>query len=165
MQEDDKSLSTLGMGGMLIAHQNSFIDQANQLETEGILDQVYALMANGTSMGVVAQALGVNVGRLKNILKSTTNRQQRYHIARMSHQADSSYDSLRMFKDSTFMIKEEASAAKHHMSVITAATTSLNNISEQASGPSVIVNTQINYGAGMDTPPLPNDIKQVYDDR
>ena len=165
MQDDLPSVDQLPVeltrGGMLIQYENSFTDQANTLESEGILDQVYTLMANGTPIGQLAKALIMTHDRLKNILKSSPSRQRRYNIARTSALADGSLDTLALFKGHTFMLKEEAAAAKHHVNMVGVASNALGREENEEGGSKIVVNTQINYGSGMDAPPLPDDLKKV----
>lgn len=150
-------------GGLLIQHDNSFVDQANTLESEGVIDQIYTLLANGTPIGVMANTLVMTPDRLKNILKSSPARMRRYNAARLSRLADKSLDTLSNFSATTAMLKEESSAAKHHLGIVNAATGALGKEAEEGAGNNIVVNTQMNFGVGMETPPIPDDLKGVID--
>ena len=165
MQENqlsDKLPAEIIRGGLLIQYENSFVDQANTLESEGIMDQMYALLANGTPIGVMANALAMTTDRLKNILKSSPTRMKRYKASRLSRLADKSLDTLDHFSNATFMLKEESAAARHHLGIVNTASNVLGR-EEVETGNSIVVNTQMNFGVGMETPPVPDDLKGVID--
>lgn len=163
MPNDQKLPDNIGLAGMLIQSEYSFLDQADVLEQEGVLEQAYTLLSNGVAVGYLAQALGMTVDRMKNILKSSTLRTKRYNAARLNKLADKSFDALDLFSVKNFLLKEESSAARHHLAVIQAATNALGREGDEGNGSKIVMNTQINYGTGMEKPELPHELENILE--
>ena len=156
-----QELADFAYGGILLQAENSFIDEGDSLESSGILEQCYTMIANGIPVDELATALGIPTPRLDNILKSSAGRMAKFFLAESACLAGSSVKVLKRFKDVDFLVPEENSAVKHHANMLQAAANLAAKGDGQDKGVSITVNTENNYGVGMDIPAMPDNIKRI----
>ena len=149
--------------GMIVANEVGVSDIANVLETEGMLEYMYSIIACGGKLDSVSSDLRIPADKLTLILKSSPQRRMRYMEARASELTDGAFDSLKAFKSVTSLGKEQKAAADHARQVIGMAGQLVSSDKEQESGPKVVVNSTVVIGENQRPPPLPAELEGIID--
>jgi len=139
-------------------------DTANVLETEGMLEYMYALKSIGDDLRGVSQDLRIPITKIKLMMKSSPQRRRRYLEAEASNLAEGAFETLAAFKGATALEREQKSAADHARQIVDLAGKLVSSESEQDSGPKVVVNSTVVIGENQAPPPLPAELEGIVID-
>jgi len=149
----------------LLAAVPSWLDKALLVEKEIGMDNIYAMISNGQAVERIAASLYITKEQMKFMLTRTPKHRKDYMNARAFKQAESSMDVLEnpSFKTAGMLIKEQASAAKHHNQVIDRAMNTLNKSDEAKANEAIIVNNTVVVRDSDDIAPLPDELKDIME--
>lgn len=156
MQESEE----LQRVGMLVQDSAIPSDIASVLETEGILEYLYALVAVGEDLDPIAAAMRLPMTTVRLIMRSSAPRRAKLLEARQAFLAEGSMETLESYMNKTDLDKQEAAGALHHRSMVKLSGDLLkSNKDESEAGPQVIVHANTYVGDVKAPPPLPPELK------
>lgn len=154
---------TIGKVKGVLANALSLKDMALLLEKEVSLEPIYTLLAMGQSLSNLAASIDVTPFQLEYMLTRTPKHRREYINAVSNKLAKESSATLNEFKNSLYLDKEQAAAAKHHASMLEKSLKVLNAPSNEDGTGNVVVNNTIVVRDRSEIPPLPDELENVIE--
>lgn len=154
-------LELINVRGVL-AKATRLEDKALLLEREVSLDTVYSMLSMGQSLVSIASSFDLTPDDAKFILTRTVEHRRQYMAAIQFKRAMQSDQTMEHFKSSVELDKEQTNAAKYHLSVMDAASKSLNATKGEKSA-NITVENKIIVKGRDDIPALPDELKNIME--
>lgn len=162
LEDQRNNLSQLAVStfAVFISQTESLVDTGLLLEKEIGLGNIYAMISSGHEIEEISKSLNLPADDLLFILSRTETLRGNLLSAQMHYSATKSLkllDGINTLELST----EQASAARHHSSIVIGA---LKNRSKTEKGnKGVMVINQINVDKGDSIPEVPEELREVID--
>lgn len=147
----------------VLATALSLKDMGLLLEKEVGLEPIYAMLSMGQKLSQLAASVGMTSFQLEYILNRTPTHQKQYMNALSNRLAHHSTKTLEHYKNTVWMDKEHAAAARHHANMLHKSLNTLNAPSSSEGSGRVVVNNTVVVRDKSDVPPLPDGLEDVIE--